>query len=1182
MAKIEFTPDQKTAIDSRGCDVLVSAAAGSGKTAVLTRRVLNRIIDTSSQNSITDFLVVTFTVSAAGDLRRKLSDGIREEMKNEGANVSRLRRQLLELSYAKIATIDSFCKFIVKDCTRELGLPTQMNLADEEELAALSLEIMEECIETFYSTSEESEDFLLLAEAFSNARGDAELIPSLIKIYNHLINFPRPMQILEENVSRLERILSSRGEESVFETEVFAPLLSDIKESVGQACELLAKSAEFCALDDEAEEKYLPLIEEELEFARSLAEAINTSYECFKKTLPLIPSKRLPSIKGRSEDEELIRIKAPRTTAREIIKGLAESYRITDEGELYIQLEIHIKILREIDLVLKAFHERFTEEKKKRRIMSFSDMSHYAFSALVKEGSYNRETGEFCKTPYAEELSRSFSEILIDEYQDVNELQDLIFRAVSNSKNRFMVGDIKQSIYAFRGATPKIFEHYRDTFLPHPGSDVVTPEPKTVFLQNNYRSDGCIIDFANTVFSRLMNWESEKYLEKDKLILSKSESCAFPVELVIFDKKATDDDDEIKAETDYIARKILELVNTDGYKFEDIAILSRATASLEAIKEALDKRGIPADSTGDKNFFESWEILTLTSLLKAVANPTDDVCLASAMSSLPFSFTPDELYEIRRNLKNSSFYFALEKASEKDDALAQRCRDFISFLDSTREYASENSCDRVLWRIIEDVKLFPRLEKLSDSSSRRENVIALYEMSRSFCKGESKSLGALCEYFEALAKSPVTKTAKKQIPGAVKLMTFHASKGLQFPVCFAAGLGRLMNKRDSYEKVVFSNNGPTFDLPYTSPCTHLESYLKKCAAQGVRSALMDEELRTLYVTLTRPETRLFITAEANVQSLRNTVFSASLTKKSFAYTVKHANSHITLLAASLADCPDFTKALESEDPVCRVESPTFCTTVYNLYSEDGESDVTVLSQDIGRIEFSSEDIAFALKEIEYSKTGDVPYKISVSDIKAGLLDEGREKDGVELYSSPQFTNPVKKVSPAFAGTSMHTFMQFCSFDVSGEEECRREARRLVDEGFILQEHFDCLDFKKLSRIFDSSLMRDIRQSPRVEREKRYTLIVDAARLVGITDTQNSEKVLVQGVVDCYFENSEGGITLIDFKTDRVKGEDAESILLERHREQLTLYAEALSEILPLKVNKIFIWSFELERAIEVK
>ncbi len=1182
MGKIQFTPDQQTAINSKGCDVLVSAAAGSGKTAVLTRRVLDRIIDTSSQKSITDFLVVTFTVSAASDLKRKLSDGIREEMKNEGANVSRLRHQLLELSYAKIATIDSFCRFIVKDCMRELGLPAQMNLADEEELNTLALEIMEECVENFYSKSEGHEGFLLLAEAFSNARGDAELIPALMKIYNRLINFPCPMQLLEENIATLEELLSSKGERSVFESNVFSSLLSDIRETIEQACELLTKAAELCGEDEDAETKYLPVIETELEFARVLSDAAKTSYESFKKTLPLIPSTRMPSIRGRSEDEILEKIKNLRKMAKDIISDLADEYKIDDENELYIQLDIHLKILRETDLIIKEFHYRFTDEKKKRKMMSFSDMSHYAFSALVKEGSYRRSTGEFQKTPYAEELTRSFSEILIDEYQDVNELQDLIFRAVSNSQNRFMVGDIKQSIYAFRGATPKIFEHYRDTFLPHPGADTVTSEPKTVFLQNNYRSDGCIIDFANRVFSRLMNWESEKYLEKDKLILSKSESKSFPVELAIFAKTASDEDDEESAECEYIAEKILELISTGAYRFEDIAILARATSTLDAVKLSLDKRGIPADSTGDKNFFESWEILTLISLLKAVANPTDDVHLVSALSSLPFSFTPDELYDIRSCRKKSSFYFALEKASERKDALGKRCIDFLGFLDSMREFASENSCDRVLWHIVERVSLFTRLEKLSDSASRRENVISLYEMARSFCKSEAKSLGALCEYFDALEKNPKGKTAKKQIPGAVKLMTFHASKGLQFPVCFAAGLGHGMNKRDSYEKVVFSDFGPTFDLPYSTPCTHLESYLKKGAAHSVRNALIDEELRTLYVTLTRPETRLFITAEASIQALRNTVFSSSLTDNSFSYTVKHAASHISLLAAALSDLPEFTKVLESDEDFFRTETPIFCTTLYNRYVPEENRIEKAVERVSERVEISREDIAFALKEIEYSKIGKVPYKISVSDVKAGLLDEGDEKKSVELYSAPQFTSTEKKISPAFAGTSMHTFMQFCSFDISSEDECKKEAQRLLRDGFILREHYEALDFKKLSAIFDSSLMKSIRCSPKIEREKRYTLITNASNLLAEPCKKEDEKVLLQGVIDCYFENDEGGITLIDFKTDRVRGENAEKILLERHREQLKLYAEALSEILPLKVNKIYIWSFELEREIEVK
>jgi ATP-dependent helicase/nuclease subunit A len=421
-----------------------------------------------------------------------------------------------------------------------------------------------------------------------------------------------------------------------------------------------------------------------------------------------------------------------------------------------------------------------------------------------------------------------------------------------------MVGDIKQSIYAFRGATPDIFKKYRDTFVPLNDVKDASDEPKVVFLQNNFRSDSKILDFSNTLFSRLMNFDTQNYLEKDKLVYSRADDALLPVELVLLQE---DKEKEESVECEFVADKIAELLQEGTYSPSDIAILARATNTLEEVKACLDKRGIPCDATGEKNFFDSWEVLSVTSFLKAVANPLDDVSLAAALTMAPFSFTPDELLEIRGFSPKTDFYFALSKASCADGALADKCRDFMNFLEQMQSFAAENSAERVMWKIIEDTELFSELEKLDNPKGRKNNVIYLYSQAQSFCKKGVVSLGGLCDFFESLANSKNVKGAKTKKENAVRLMTFHASKGLEFPVCFAMGLGKPLNKQDSFGKIVFSPFGPTFNLPYSETCTQLNSYLKKSAASLVKASLIDEELRNLYVTLTRAEKKLFVSAE---------------------------------------------------------------------------------------------------------------------------------------------------------------------------------------------------------------------------------------------------------------------------------------------------------------------------------
>ncbi len=1181
MAEINFTPEQRLAIDTEGCDVLVSAAAGSGKTAVLTRRVLNKIIDTSKKTDITDFLVVTFTVSAAGDLKRKLSEGIREEMRREGADAKRLRRQLLSLSYAKIATIDSFCLFIVRDCLDLLSLPVGMTLGDEKEMSALAAEIMEECVENAFCESEQNDGFALLVETFSNARGDAALVPSLLSIYSKIINYPEPLSLFNEYIEECDTALLNRADLSFFKTPFGKGLYEDISEKLSQAEEWLKSAEKLCELDEDAYAKYLPVIESDLEFLCALEDDFKTSYECFANKLTLFSPQNIPAIRGRAQDELLVKIKSLRAEAKDTVAGFKKTYLVKDERELFLQLELHSKILGAIYSILCAFHERFMKEKQRRKIMSFSDMSHYAFKALIKEGSYSRRTGEFEKTPYAEELTSRFREILIDEYQDVNALQDIIFRAVSNSKNRFMVGDIKQSIYGFRGAVPEIFSHLRDTFKPHGGIDDKGEEPKSVFLQNNYRSDSKILEFSNKLFSALMNWESEKYLKKDHLVFSKKEDKLYPVELFVFHKNFKSEDWEKEQEAVFVSNKIVELVTNGECDFSDIAVLARNTATLEKIKKALDRAQVPCEATGQANLFDSYEVLTAISFLKAVANPTDDVSLASAMTSLPFSFVPDELLKIRGFEKKRDFYFALVKAGEENSPLGEKCREFLTFLSSLSEFSEENTPDRVVWRILEDTGLLTNVEKLGEPKERRQNLITLYSLSRSLCSKEKGSLSALVDKLDTLARDGKIKTSKNAPSNAVKLMTFHGSKGLQYPVVFTAGLGSEINRQDTHEKIVFSPFGPTFNLPWSEANTKLVSYLRMSAARLVEKGLIDEELRCLYVALTRAETRLFVTAEADTKSLLKACELSSLSQKSFSYSVKHASTLMSFLAIALKDTPEFVKGLNSEEKTAHFSSDSLSVTFVRGDGPVSEEYYSEKEKEEKNLTLTPDTLAFALKDLEVSEIGSVPYKISVSRLKRGLLDEGEEEEALPI-KAPRFISPDAHKTPALKGTSMHTFMQFCSFDLFSEKDVEAEADRLVREGFITEEHRENLDIKKLYSLISSSIFDEIRKSEEVAREKRYTVSVNIQTLAGGEKYPYDDKLLVQGVVDCYFKNESGTYTLIDFKTDRVSEENGEETLLSRHAAQLILYARALSEILPEKIEKILIYSFSLSRFIEVK
>ncbi|MBQ5746531.1 MAG: UvrD-helicase domain-containing protein, partial [Clostridia bacterium] len=444
-----------------------------------------------------------------------------------------------------------------------------------------------------------------------------------------------------------------------------------------------------------------------------------------------------------TDDEKSVQksFKAYRECGKGVIEGLIKSFPIGDSETLFSHIADTYSICCELFALIQKVHERIMEKKLEKRILSFDDVAHFAYKALVVEGSYNHETREFTKTDYAISMGEKFNEILIDEYQDVNELQDTIFRAVSNSHNRFMVGDVKQSIYKFRGATPEIFMEYRNTFLSV-DEERESFAPTLVSLQNNFRSDKSVVNFVNNVFEVIMNYRNEDiYRKDDHLVFSKKEDKELETELCIFNDSG---------ELDFIADKILTIVEGGDFSFSDICILARNHKSLIKVQEALTSRLIPSDYTPNKSFFESYEISTILSFLRACDNPSDDVPILATLTSPVFHFTPSDLLTLRRGSVDTDIYFAVAEYARKgaDESLKSRCQAVIERLASWREASRRLSSESFIWHIYQDTHLQGIAGTLNNADERRKNLISFYEMARSYERNEFKGITKFLSYVD--------------------------------------------------------------------------------------------------------------------------------------------------------------------------------------------------------------------------------------------------------------------------------------------------------------------------------------------------------------------------------------------------------------------------------------------------
>ncbi len=1197
MGEVRWTPAQSDAIFSRGKSIAVSAAAGSGKTAVLTRRIIERVCAEDASGDLSRILVVTFTKAAASELVSRIADALSDELA-KNPNNRHIRSQSLLVSSAHISTIHSFCLDLIRTNFQKLDIPADFSAANEAEIALLMKDICEELISDYFEDAllpgeEAIDDFALFADTFGEAARTEKLAEVMIGLYHSLSS---TLDFLE--LPNRYRDMARDAAEHGFSGSPWAETLLSYLSDFLQHYEAIYRDAVAHIDDHEELAKYRPVFAEEWEEIRSYLSDIDRKCDYFAISAALSRHKsiRLPVVRGVADDKKMNFFKEARSDfQKEFKKITAEQFSYSEESIQQALLGT-ANAMDALSRFLHAFEKRFAAEKHRRRCITFADMERFALRLL-----WDKERD--APTELACEMQKQYDEIYIDEYQDTNEIQDKIFLLISKENNRFNVGDIKQSIYSFRGAEPSIFSDLlekRKKYTPE------IPDPAVkIYLSENFRSSAEILSFCNVIFELLMNAEKPLYGEDEKLHCGSGRHAAFPEMYLIPKLSAEDDADDTLGEAEFTAGKIAALLRNgtkaDGspVRPSDIVILLRSTSSSSAAyEEALKKYGIPCRNAAALSFFESPEVLLMLSLLSSIDNPMRDVPLAAALKSPLYGVALDELIFIRKYKKDATLIEALRLfTAETGFAKGEK---FLSDLARYAEMASETPCDKLIWQIYGDTGMFSVVSAdeerpLYEVEQAKSNLITLYDYARSFERGGFKGLSGFISFInEILENDTKMDISQFSSPGeVVNIMTIHKSKGLEFPICFLAETAKRFNLPEIREKTIFhSRLGISVKLPADGGIFRFDSPLRAASILDRKKNAVDEELRVLYVALTRAKERLIVTASVPQKNIDEgayelaSPFSEYAMKRRYfsAFSLRKAPSFSELMLTALAEQNGYTltiagnKREEVELPASEPEKTTL---------ETETPDMTYI--EAKKLVFERLDFVYPYRHLV-----GIPSKLSVSKLHPTVLDdedEGTTHEGEmpSIVPMPKFLmeEPDEMITAAERGTAMHTFMQFCDFEKILQNGIEAEIERLAQKRFIFPSDAEKIDPKRLSAFFESTLAQDMLNAKRIYREKRFMIRYPASLFTEKTDKAllADETLLVQGVIDCAFFDADDKLILVDYKTDsfprKTPRDFIENTLRKRHTRQLGYYAYACSILFGTTPAHIYIYSFALNDIVEI-
>lgn len=1184
-----WTKEQQQVITERDCSLLVSAAAGSGKTAVLVERIIEKISARKDPVDVDRLLVVTYTHAAANEMKERIRKAIEKKVEQEPDN-EHLIRQLSLIHKAQITTIHSFCLNLLRDYYYKLDLDPNFVIGDQGQMELMKLEVLDDVLEEAYE--EQSDAFVEFIESYIPGKNDERIKDYVLGLYESSRSHVDPLGWL----SQAKEGFRIRTKEELHQAVWMQEILKDARAVAESAC-VMMKDAKDTASLPQGPYFYMPTLTADLESMEKFKAA--KTYEDFGK---VFLSFTKPRLNGRKKKDDIIDkdlqeyCKELRKKAYDLIDSIRSSYFYKPESEIIRQIRRVRQSMEGFLSLTERFYHRFMERKKLDNLLDFSDLEHLALE-LLTEGF--DESGMPAVSEIAREKAEYYHEIYIDEYQDSNFLQDAILQSVSkqslDGNNVFMVGDVKQSIYSFRLARPELFIEKYHSFKKD-GKD-----SKLIELRNNFRSREEVLNTVNDIFYQIMHASlgNIEYTKDVALVPSfpykKAEGTGGNAELLLVSKDWADTSEEDKdlLEARMIADRIQKLVDgpspqmvldhdeegSEYYRkaeYRDIVILLRSVkGNAEKIQEVLMDAGIPAVSSSQSGYFDTVEVRMVLSLLTVVDNPYADIEMAAFLRSPMIKMTGEDLAKLKLEGKKKYLYDCLKEAEEKDEKAGHA----LSVLHKLRDAKTYLSLHELLWMAFDLTGYYHYAGAMPQGAKRQGNLLMLIEQAKSYEASRYKGVFHFIRYMEQCKEYKMDFGEANPLGGNENLVTItsiHKSKGLEYPIVFLAKTHKKFNLRDTSGSLLFHPDyfiGP--DLVNISQRTKEPTIMKGMISRQLVKDSLGEELRVLYVALTRAKEKLIMTG---VQGSRHHLKEG----ESISYVdILNARSYLEWLlmaAGNMKESPFEVQFFSEEDvALASVEE------IFTSYRDRG-----MLTDKLESMAGSkaAEDMKHAFAyQYPYERERDGRLKYSVSEIKrmsqAAEPEEAYRPEHKNEPLYPQFLKKTVETSPASRGTAVHKVMELMDFSVDYTPSLLQEQiHQWAGEGKIEEGMEKLIPQEDIMAFLDSELGVRIKEAAKRKEEYKEAQFVMGVKFHEMDPEALSEDyVVVQGIIDLYFKEGEA-LVLVDYKTDRVKPGE-EEILVSRYRAQLQYYKKALEQMEQKKVKECYIYSVPLRKAISL-
>jgi len=1167
----KLTPQQRTAVENRGGKLLVSAAAGSGKTKVLVDRLMSYLTDPVDPANLDDFLIITYTKAAANELRGKISDKLTKYIADHPEN-RHMHHQIQRLQLATISTVHGFCADILREFAYRLDLSADFRIAEENECQELMRSVLQQMLDEAYMQNIQDPEFLAFVDTQGLGRDDRQVPEIILQIYSSALCHLSPSQWLDWCQASASISGITDASETIWGQYLIEDLMSCVSHQIATLDRCVAKITDVPGMEKPAmllRSTVLGL--QQLLACKTWDEIVN----CPKVEYGTLTFKK--EHKGTQLAEQ---VKAIRNACKENLAKKLRTFSNRSDAVLS-HLDAASLATRGLIHLVKQFQIQYSNAKRIRRVLDFSDIEQKMLDLL-----YGKQRSGL--TALAGEIGSRYREIMVDEYQDSNEVQDAIFSALTYKRqNCFMVGDVKQSIYQFRLADPGIFLQKYNAFLPV--DTAKSGESRKVHLSSNFRSSAGVISAVNDVFLHSMSPKvGGLYYGEDELLREGIPHIPLKdheVELYGIDVQA----DTYLEEATFVAQRILELLDGDHMIREgdhlrpivpdDIVILLRSPGSVGGeFQYALDQAGIPCFLGGDLDLLQAEETEVLRSILQVIHNPLQDIPLIGMLSSPVFGFTADDLAVIRANNRHTAFYHALAQST------LTKAVSFMALLTELRNTARHLTVSQLIHHIFAKTGILSIYGAMPSGDEKVRNLQSFCQLVSAFESTGYKDLTYFLAHLSMLEESGLRISAVAP-SGCVRIMSIHKSKGLEFPVVFLCGLSRMFNMTD-IQKQVLCHKDLGLGLVHTNTMQRVRfpTIAKQAIATKICEETISEELRVLYVAMTRARDRLIMTyATAKIEDrLADIALRLDLSERELLTSQVNCPGGWVLQAAmqrmeageffNLTDKPDCTSVREYPWIIRVVQIKECFSTTTKEIVEQQKVSTDVLERIRTGLKF----------RYDHWPSTQIPSKLTATQLKGRVkdLEIAEQTDDVQQknlqFRAPQFDGSATRGTEY--GNTLHKVMQYINYSAcTKEKQIYTEIERMVSSGLLTMDQATVVPIDKIANFFQSQLGQDLSNGAEVLREFKFSILDDANKYYSGAD---GDHILMQGVIDCALIEDDG-IIVLDFKTDYITPSNLTDKVL-HYRSQVLTYANALRRIFEKPIKASYIYFFSSEQLVEIR